>query len=360
LMPMNGAPLLMLNQAGAAAAYPPHYPLMPAGMPPHFYMQNFAPSAAGAPAAYSHQQQQQLAYEMANMSLGGASAGPPGLASPMQLKPSPAVTNKAALQGQMPICPVPFSAPPFAALLSAFPIPPQSAPVFSIDVECVASGPGHNDRALGHIAIVDQNGQVVVNVYVRQPHVASYLPLLTGLSAEDCAQGVTEEEALRLCRAALPKNAMLVGQNILKDVQWLQLEEGVDFDSMRDLMGLFSVRNPRFHSMTFFSLAHEAKALLSLDQQTTHHPAIDAWMSIKLFQLHLLLQQHPAEMERAKQLLLDTPVEPAFNKKNPVYEGVCMGNKAKCCCGQPHLYGNAYAPPSAAATAAAAAAAPAS
>ena len=30
-------------------------------------------------------------------------------------------------------------------------------------------------------------------------------------------------------RAALPKHAFLVGQNIRKDTEWLELEEGVDF-----------------------------------------------------------------------------------------------------------------------------------
>jgi RNA exonuclease 4 len=229
--------------------------------------------------------------------------------------------------------------PPFADLLSLQAVPQQSAPFFSVDVECVASGPGHNDRAMGHIAIVDQMGEVVVNVYVRPSGpVTSYLPLLTGLTEADCAQGVTEEEAIRLCRAAIPRNAVLVGQNVLKDVQWLRLEDGVDFESMRDLMGLFSVKNPRYNnSTTCFSLAHEAKALLSMDQQTTHHPAIDAWLSIKLYQLYLLLQQHPAELARAQQLLLDTPIEGAFNKKHPIYDGVCMGNRKDCKCGQPHF-----------------------
>lgn len=42
-------------------------------------------------------------------------------------------------------------------------------------------------------------------------------------------QGILLEQALQLVRHVLPKSATLVGQNIGKDVQWLQLKEGTDF-----------------------------------------------------------------------------------------------------------------------------------
>lgn len=42
-------------------------------------------------------------------------------------------------------------------------------------------------------------------------------------------QGILLEQALQLVRHVLPKKATLVGQNIGKDVQWLQLKEGTDF-----------------------------------------------------------------------------------------------------------------------------------
>jgi len=86
---------------------------------------------------------------------------------------------------------------------------------------------------------------------------------------------------------------------LCQDVEWLRLEEGTDFASMLDLAGLFATRHPLYRSLTFFSLAHEAKALLALDQSEMHHPAVDAGLSIKLYDLYLHLQQNPAELERA-------------------------------------------------------------
>lgn len=42
-------------------------------------------------------------------------------------------------------------------------------------------------------------------------------------------QGIAFEQAVQLVRQYLPRNGILVGQNIGKDVDWLQLREGQDF-----------------------------------------------------------------------------------------------------------------------------------
>ncbi len=44
--------------------------------------------------------------------------------------------------------------------------------------------------------------------------------------------GMPLEMALGLLRQHLPRNAVLVGQNIGQDVSWLGLKEGVDFGSL--------------------------------------------------------------------------------------------------------------------------------
>jgi DNA polymerase III epsilon subunit-like protein len=92
---------------------------------------------------------------------------------------------------------------------------------YSIDVECVACGPGHNNRAIAHIALVDQNERVLLNLYIKpKDPVYSYLPALTGLSEEIINKyGIELEDAIAQIVATLPADAMLVGQNILKDVQ---------------------------------------------------------------------------------------------------------------------------------------------
>jgi hypothetical protein len=108
---------------------------------------------------------------------------------------------------------------------------------YSVDVECVATGTDHNARAVAQIALVDQYEQVILNVYVKPDKpVVSYLSALTGLTKELIDQhGVPLAEGIKSLKAALPKTAILVGQSINRDVQWLNLRDGVDFASMMDL-----------------------------------------------------------------------------------------------------------------------------
>ena len=57
--------------------------------------------------------------------------------------------------------------------------------MFSIDVECVATGVQHNARSVAQVALVDEWARPVFNVYVKQDlPVHSYITELTGLTAE--------------------------------------------------------------------------------------------------------------------------------------------------------------------------------
>lgn len=58
-----------------------------------------------------------------------------------------------------------------------------------------------------------------------------YLHILLGRLTRELLeeQGVPLEEAVRILRQYLPRQSILVGQNIGKDVDWLQLKEGQDY-----------------------------------------------------------------------------------------------------------------------------------
>lgn len=116
------------------------------------------------------------------------------------------------------------------------------------------------------------------------------------------------------------------------------VEEGVHFSGMLDLNGLWRVYNEKFRSYTYFSLHHQAKALLGIKQEAPHNAATDAILSIRLFRLFQLVQDKPEEMDRARKALLTSEMEPSFAKLNPAYDGVCMGNKKTCTCGSPFFF----------------------
>lgn len=223
-----------------------------------------------------------------------------------------------------------------APLYSQYPV----SKYFSIDVECVATGPGHNDRDVAQVSLVDQYENILLNIYVRPSRpVVSYLTPLTGLTAEMLdTHGMPLQDALGMLRQVLPPSAVLVGQNIAVDIRWLGLREGVDFESLIDLSGAYRVFNPKFQSYSYFSLQHQVKVVLGVTMEPTHNAVSDAIMSIKLLNKFMELQGNSDEMDRIRQALIAAPLEASFAKKNPSFEGVCMGNKKTCSCGQPFVY----------------------
>eukprot|EP00210_Caulerpa_lentillifera_P006043 g5775.t1 len=218
--------------------------------------------------------------------------------------------------------------------------PPARYRYFSVDVECVATGYDHNARAIGQIALVDEYERVLLDLYVK-PNlpVVSYLTPLTGIARETLdTYGVSLEYALDALRRLLPKDGILVGQNIGKDVAWLQLKEGKDFHSMIDLAGLYKVWNSKFHSWTVFSLEHLSNVIFGLHLNGRPHNAVDdAIKSIRLHKYYMLHSSNKVTWENLKRDLLRIPAPLSFSKRYPRFQGVCMGNRKLCDCGAPFL-----------------------
>jgi len=216
---------------------------------------------------------------------------------------------------------------------------PFKNPYFSIDVECVATGHDHNSRAVAQVSLVNQYEQAILNLYVKPDKpVVSYLTPLTGITKELLEQyGIPLEEAVKALKANLPTNSILVGQSIGQDVTWLGLKEGVDFAGLQDLAGLYRVWNPQFKSWSVFGQDQVAKVLLQWGSDPAGHNALmDAIKSIRLFNhYHLLRSQGEGPWQQAQQALLTAEPSPSFAKRNPVFEGVCMGNRRQCSCGAP-------------------------
>jgi DNA polymerase III epsilon subunit-like protein len=229
-----------------------------------------------------------------------------------------------------------------AAPRNPYPVPP-AGPVYSVDVECVATGPGHNDRSPGEIALVDEKGRAVFHRYVAvDVPVVSYLTELTGLTAAKIAAAKDSEvsslsSAIEDLRRVLPGNAVLVGSSIESDIRWLGLEAGRDFAHAVDLTKLFECYSPPMGRSpprpVRFSLRALALRLLGMRnfQVDEHDPTIDARVSVRLYMEFARSEQAWQAATRRLRVLL-----PASTKIPAVIDGVCMRKFAKkeCTCGQ--------------------------
>lgn len=267
----------------------------------------------------------------------------------------------------------------------------EEPPFFSIDVECIATGYGscvrgindgcgnegrtnegvptdqYNDRSHrypGRIAMVDSDGEVLADIVVRPPQdgkgVVSYLTPLTGLTEEMClgADAKSLEDAVAVVKGLLPENAVIVGQAIDHDVEWLGLVAGRDFGRAVDISEIFRQRMPG--SLNFaaevlrkreteggeqdsgsedrssdeylgfatryrhFSLRHVCLNLLGTDIQSgVHDPIIDARYSLTLF--HKYRNSSVTKLRIVRDGLHRAPITPGFAAENtPVLDGVCV------------------------------------
>ena len=214
---------------------------------------------------------------------------------------------------------------------------PPGQPIFSIDVECVATSVQHTGRSVAQIALVNEWGQPVFNAFVQQEQpVVSYITPLTGITKEMLeTHGKPLQETLNALRRSLPPNAILVGCNILKDIQWLQLREGVDYASLIDLSALFRVWNTQRNEYTSFSQDHCAKVWLGIMDRAHHDALTDAAISMNLFNAYRSVQFDGMRLSALQYNTLMAPRTPGFSSLNPTVDGCCMGNRKQCKCGAP-------------------------
>ena len=99
----------------------------------------------------------------------------------------------------------------------------------ALDVECVATGLGHNARSPCSVSIVGSDESIMLQLMIRSSlPVVSYLTPVTGFTAADFTESaVSENDAISQVKALLGPDTILVGQAILSDIIWLKLQKGV-------------------------------------------------------------------------------------------------------------------------------------
>ena len=108
---------------------------------------------------------------------------------------------------------------------------PHDAPMgrrdiyFALDCEMVGVGPGGAESAVARVAVVNWEGDVILDRYVR-PHrpVTDYRTLLSGVRAEDLERGdTTSPEACRKEVEMILRGKILIGHGVQNDLRILGL-----------------------------------------------------------------------------------------------------------------------------------------
>ena len=142
-------------------------------------------------------------------------------------------------------------------------------PFYSLDVECLAIGCGHdsgktnanessdgdanvsaaswyNNRYPIRVALVNGEREVLLDEICKltpDVNVISYLTPLTGIDeTSQQTSKLTLAEITQQLRTLIPKNAVLVGQSIHHDVEWMNLLPTVNFRTSVDTAHLFQQR----------------------------------------------------------------------------------------------------------------------
>ena len=217
-------------------------------------------------------------------------------------------------------------------------------PLFSVDVECVAIGKTHlaSDRYPAKFSLVDETGKLVCASLIKPDKpIVSYLTPVSGLRASDFSDAsncLDLKSAIELLKQHLPKEAILVGQKIDHDIEWMRLTKGTDFQDSVDISEVFKGWNSKYQHMTYHSLLHEAQHVLkisTIDPSKEHDPTMDATLSIQLWNK---VKEDLSKLPQYQQLLIrNRPRQSVSKRLGWRYEGVCMSkfNPATCICGMP-------------------------
>lgn len=208
--------------------------------------------------------------------------------------------------------------------------------LMSVDVECVATGTGHNDRSPAWIALIDANLNEVFNEKIFVGNVYDCLTYVSGIHDGELDNARPFDDVVKDLKVHLGPDVVLVGQCAKTDIKWLGLRKNVDFKYFVDIAKLFSSVHPIYRTVTYHSLKHEVNTLLWERQYNDpHDPAKDACNSIKLYLLWMNSSKKKRKSMQKKLIL--TKSEPSMTKlMGYQYRGICLAKFMKhlCTCGQ--------------------------
>lgn len=221
-----------------------------------------------------------------------------------------------------------------------------------LDVECVATGKGHSDRAPCWVGMYElsSDGNIpqhpLLDLKMTPPTIVDYMTDMSGVTAATLESAVNLEQGLQRARDVLGPQVTLLGWNLQNDLDWLQLKHGVHYREAVDIIDWFSHPETNKQGKTYtrrYPLGHVAATLLKFDVRSngSHDPLRDARATLELFVKYRQSQTHersPKKLKQAVHTVRQAKVSEAYRSvTSPTANGVCRSayDPAKCTCGQP-------------------------
>jgi hypothetical protein len=99
-----------------------------------------------------------------------------------------------------------------------------------LDVECVATGKGHSDRAPCWVGMYElsSDGSIPqhpsLDLKMRPPTIVDYMTDMSGVTAATLESAVNMDQGLQRARGVLGPQVTLLGWNLQNDIDWLKRE----------------------------------------------------------------------------------------------------------------------------------------
>lgn len=208
----------------------------------------------------------------------------------------------------------------------------------ALDVEAVATGPGHNDRAPCRVSAVNEDGAVLLDRIINVDSMYDPVTEISGLTEEDIRGSPWSFDDVRneLLSLLSPTNTVIIGYFVSADIEWMRLKEGEHFASSIDIEKMFRLRNKKNTDWIHFSLADVLFGLFNERiHEGSHSSVVDAQ---KAMQLYLEYREKSSILPDLRNSLFMMRRRNEFpTRKKYTTTKVCLHkfNPKKCSCGQP-------------------------
>jgi hypothetical protein len=209
--------------------------------------------------------------------------------------------------------------------------------VVAINVDYVATGAGHLDRAICRVSLAT-GGAVVLDLVVRVPNLRDAMSVYTGLVAADfdAPDAVDLACAVERTRGALAAftSVLLVGHGLARCARGMQLLAGRDYHASVDVIELLRTWNRRFGHWNYYALPKICHvASVALPRNSSERAA-----AMLLVYEHLVCGPFAtsAAKERLQQLQYSRGFPESVSRKPDPPDGVCVWayRADLCTCGQ--------------------------